>query len=576
MTHLYFEEMMILSKSEKKAKKVLFSKTINVILGENDVGKSTLMKSLYHTLGADAPQINNSRWKNSRAIYCLKFSINGFQRYILRDGKYFGLFDENKILIAQATGIGGDDGIGKLVNNFLNFHIELQKADGASVVVNPAFYFLPYYIDQDEGWKTSWSSFSGLQMISRYKVHMIDYHLGIKSQSYYDALAKKKAFETETIEDQQELKGLIRLKRRYKNEKRAEILEIDPKEFKAEIDRLVIEYNRVYSLEQSKLNQVKVLRNKNIAFQQEIDVLEASVKELNSDYKYLENPTTPDEIDCPTCGTEFHNSISERFGILDDIDFSRSLIDQKKKGLMKSFQNLQTSESEYNTISKEVGILNELLSMKKEAITLAEIIQSEAHKSALVQIEESIESLESNIKELIGKLGNILPNLEVDKKRTREINKFYSAQMKASLNDLNVHVLDAKDYQTPHKLMKTNALGSDLPRSLLARYFSLLHTMAEFNSFITCPAVIDSPLQQEQDDENSQAIFSFISKSLLSGQQLILGTLSNESFFPEEMSNANANVIELNEKFGLLQSDEFDEVLATIGTMHNLTLQVRF
>ena len=194
MTHLYFEEMMILSKSEKRAKRVRFSKTINLILGENDVGKSTLMKSLYHTLGADVPQINNSRWKNSRAIYCLKFSLNGEQYYILRDGKYFGLFNGEKGLIRVSTGIGGEDGIGKSVNDFLNFHIELQRADGVNVPVNPAFYFLPYYIDQDEGWRTSWTSFSGLKMISKYKAHMIDYHLGIKSQDYYDALAQKRAY----------------------------------------------------------------------------------------------------------------------------------------------------------------------------------------------------------------------------------------------------------------------------------------------------------------------------------------------------------------------------------------------
>lgn len=566
--------MMILSKSEKRAKRVQFSKSINLILGENDVGKSTLMKSLYHTLGADVPQINNSRWKNSRAIYCLRFSLHHKQFYILRDGKYFGLFDAQKNLIGASIGIGGNDGIGRPINNLLNFHIELQRADGANVSVNPAFYFLPYYIDQDEGWRTSWSSFSGLQMISKYKSHMIDYHLGIKSQRYYDALSKKRAFEAETLEDQNELKSLVRIKSRYKIEKREEILEIDPEKFKIEIEQLVQEYNRVYSLEQSHLRLVKDFRNRNIALQQEIDVLEASIKELNSDYKYLENPHTPDEIDCPTCGTEFNNSISERFGLLDDIDFSMDLIDQKKKSLIDSSSTLSKHEKEYSALALEVRGLNNLLKMKKETISLAEIIQSEAHKNAIKQIEESIESLENNISVLTKKIDGILPDLEIDRKRTREINKFYSANMKASLDKLNVYVLDSKDYQTPHKLMKSNALGSDLPRSLLARYFSLLHTMAHFNTFIICPAVIDSPLQQEQDDNNSEAIFSFISNSLLPNQQLILGTLSNDNFLPEEMDETKANVIRLSEKYSLLQSEEFDSVLETIGQMHSLTLTV--
>jgi len=572
MTHLYFEEMMILSKTEKKAKRVKFSKTINLILGENDVGKSTLMKSLYHTLGADVPQINNSRWKNSRAIYCLQFSLNNRRLFILRDGKYFGLFNGEKELIHGSIGIGGKEGIGQKINELLNFHIELQRPDSVSVPVNPAFYFLPYYIDQDEGWRTSWSSFTGLQMISKYKAHMIDYHLGIKSQNYYNALSQKRAFEAATLEDQNELKSLIRIKNRYKIEKRQEILEINPDKFKAEIEELIVEFNRIYSLEQNQLALVKSQRNRHIALQQEIDVLEASIKELNADYKYLENPETPDEIDCPTCGTEFDNSISERFGLLDDIDFSRSLIDQKKKNLLDSNKSLKKHELDYKALSDESNNLNRLLNMKKETISLAEIIQSEAHKNAIKQIEENIAILEDAISTLTEKISNILPLLENDKKRTREINKYYSTKMKASLNKLNVHVLDSKDYQTPHKLMKSNALGSALPRSLLARYFSLLHTMSEFNEFIVCPSVIDSPLQQEQDEENSEAIFTFISDALLAEQQLVLGTLSNENHLPEKMSGKNANVIQLSEKYGLLQSEEFEGVLKSIESMHNQTL----
>ena len=93
MKNLLFEELMIMSKTEKKAKKVSFSPSNNLVLGENDVGKSTLIKSLYHALGADTPQIDNSRWKKANPIYRVKISFDGKSFYIVRDEKYFGFFD---------------------------------------------------------------------------------------------------------------------------------------------------------------------------------------------------------------------------------------------------------------------------------------------------------------------------------------------------------------------------------------------------------------------------------------------------------------------------------------------------
>src|SRR5260221_13112519 len=98
--------------------------------------------------------------------------------------------------------------------------------------------------------------------------------------------------------------------------------------------------------------------------------------------------------------------------------------------------------------------------------------------------------------------------------------------MKEFLGELNVHVLEASDYKTYSKLIKNNALGSDLPRSLLAQYIAFLHTMDKFNDFVVCPLVIDSPKQQEQDADNERAIFDFIFKRRLKAQQLILGTVS--------------------------------------------------
>ncbi len=52
MKSIYFKSAHILSLRDKKGFSFKFSPDINIITGENDTGKSSFIKSLYHTLGA--------------------------------------------------------------------------------------------------------------------------------------------------------------------------------------------------------------------------------------------------------------------------------------------------------------------------------------------------------------------------------------------------------------------------------------------------------------------------------------------------------------------------------------------
>lgn len=71
MKSLVFRELWILSKAEKAGVNLSLGPNVNLLIGENDVGKSTLIKSFYHCIGADTPQINNTVWKKANPIYCV-------------------------------------------------------------------------------------------------------------------------------------------------------------------------------------------------------------------------------------------------------------------------------------------------------------------------------------------------------------------------------------------------------------------------------------------------------------------------------------------------------------------------
>lgn len=573
MATLCFQELMILSKTERKARRIALSPKRNLILGENDVGKSTFIKALYHTLGADVPQLDNTRWKNARAVYCLKFSVAGISHYILRDEKYFGLFDANKRLTSRHRGISGPDGIGARINSLLRFNIQLESQDGKLRSVPPAYYFLPFYTDQDHGWGTHWSSFDRLQQFRGYRSAMLDYHLGIRPQAYYDAQTALHEATGALDKISQEKNALISVRERYVEQKASEQVEVDPAVFKEEIEELVSRVNALYAEQQEMLSSIKEVRNSRIGVEQEVEILKHAISELEADYEYTEAPGTPDVIDCPTCGTEFHNSIASRFGLLDDIDYCRSLLDQKQKTLWDLGEKSGKLDAEYRKFDPQIAEIEKLLEAQRNEVSFKDVVRSEGYKDVLRTMTDQIAAANQEQATLEDRVEALKKEMRADPELKKRVTEYYRAKMKEGLNALNVHVLSEDDYATPYKAIRANALGSDLPRSLLAQQISLLHTMQEFGKFMVCPLVIDSPLQQEQDNKNAKAIFEYIFSGALADEQTIVGTLDTEDIREIAQAVGAVAIVDLTEKYGLLAQSEYESVLNEMNPLHEETLR---
>ncbi len=573
MKSLVFRELWILSKAEKAAVNLSLGPNVNLLVGENDVGKSTLIKSIYHCLGADTPQINNSVWKKANPIYCVKLEVAGKAFHVVRDEKYFGVFDADKRFISRHVNIGGGNGIAKFINKLLGFDIELERqADGKLGIAGPAFYFLPFYIDQDEGWSTSWSSFVGLKQFSSYRKLMLDYHLGVRPQSYYDAKKREIELQEQLNSIQSERLSIQAARNSVEKRKVRTQVDLDPAAFRAELEAVVDQYNGIYAQQQGVLSRLKDIRNQRNAVDTELNVLRRGISELEADYRYSESPETPDLVGCPTCGTEFCNSFVERFGILDDIDHCHALVDQWLKKRSDMTVQLHEVEDEYRQVSSQLQEIEATLARTKENVTLSELIASEGMKEMISTLNADIKEMLSQEEGVNKQLSKNAGGLKVDSTRKKEIITWYKARMKEYLNALNVGVLSEDDYNSLDKQIKNNALGSDLPRALLAQYFAFLSTMKQFNSFVLCPMLIDSPFQQEQDPTNRKAILDFIVSKKLPDQQMILGTVSVEEFADNtELDNATRH--ELDSKLSVLRKESFGSVLAQIEQMHSETLE---
>jgi predicted nucleic acid-binding Zn-ribbon protein len=547
---------------------------INIILGENDVGKSTLIKSLYHTLGADTPQLNNSRWKLANAIYVLRFSIGGKDYTILRDGRFFGFFDGENNLLGQYKGVSGEQGIYAAINPLLNFEVELTDKEGVLRPLGPAFYFLPFYVDQDEGWGKTWSCFRGLQAIPKYRKSMIEYHLGIKSQEAYAAIKTIYALDQKVDALSAKRSSLQLARNSYSNKKSKLSVDIDPEAFRAEIEELVARFNEALVVQNDQLALIKAARNRKLQKEDEIRVLMETIKELEADYQYAESSKVEDKVDCPTCGTEFANSFAERFSLLDDIDYCVTLADQKRVELRQMNIDLDHQNKAYSQLVSEAGDYKKLLKQKREDVTFQELITSEGYKDIMVSLNEEIKALTQQIDDITDQIAGEKPKVKVKAETKRMITETYQSKMKSALSSLNVDVLAEEDYDSIEKVIGSNAIGSDLPRSLLAQYYSFLHVMKEHNLRTVCPFVIDSPLQQEQDPTNAKAIFNFILDNLIPDQQLILGTIEISDDLRREKLSKDCKIIILEDNLSLLNANEYQALEAEIAPLHRATLEV--
>lgn len=93
---------------------------------------------------------------------------------------------------------------------------------------------------------------------------------------------------------------------------------------------------------------------------------------------------------------------------------------------------------------------------------------------------------------------------------------------------------------------------------MLAFYFAILKTIEKFSTTTICPIVIDSPKQQDQDDENWKRMLEFIRDQRPTDAQMILGLVDEVGI------DMGGDVIELKDERQLLQKDQFEDVAAEV------------
>jgi hypothetical protein len=187
MPSFVLERLTLLSLREKRGRRFSFHPETTIVKGDNDTGKSSFLKSIYRCFGAE-PARTHEKWKDARVISVLTFSLDGKTFHALQNQGRYSFFDDNREHTESFDSV--TNGVAPYFAKMFGFGLRLPNRQNDLIVPPPAYLLLPFYVDQDAGWKNNWSSFAKLDQFANWKKDLAEFHAGIRPNEYYRAKGK--------------------------------------------------------------------------------------------------------------------------------------------------------------------------------------------------------------------------------------------------------------------------------------------------------------------------------------------------------------------------------------------------
>lgn len=553
MSSLIINELYIFDAMEKKAKKVEFSSGINIVtsskINGNTRGKSMILKSIYHTLGADAI-FKNAKWNLKDKMFIIKFNINNDSYYIYRSREYFKIL--NSTLNALFT-TDHRDKLAKYLESIYNFSVYLPNRTTQKLeLTSPVYSYLLNYLDQDFINGPNFNSFEKLGQYSNYKEPLIFSHFGIFNKEYYELFNKiinnKKAIEN-LKKEQSFNDGMLSKLNKYMGDTKTSF----------DIESLELELNKSkneYELLISKMNKIKT---KLIKFRNEKFEIEKQINDLELFSKKEAKEIEKMNCICPSCNQEIdilEEKLKRNYYLEDYIvlkkDFAMSL-EEINSDIIKEQEKYQEFVDKLKIYEEKVSMVNS---------DISSVLKHVAFNETRDRLLKEFNINDSKLIDLATALKNDEALLRKYNKRKTDANNFYNKLMIKSRTDYDL--VQIEDAQILKVGQQFGFNGSNKPITTLVWYFNLLKTKFEFNpETLKFPLILDSPNNAETDYNSKEMIFKFILNNLFENQQLIVSSVGfDEKDYPDY--KIDKIIILTNEKHQLLNEKDYQDNLGLL------------
>lgn len=573
MKNLEFKRLVVASDTLKSGNQFEFKPRFNLITAnDNSFGKSTLAKLLFWTLGGDP--VLDVTWTSFDVRCLVDFSV-GNETY--QAGRY-----GNIMFLRRPNGQW--EKFSKITGPYSEAFAEIvgfkallpNRSDATKLETPPpAFYFLPFYIDQQRSWSQAWNGFINLEQYSKWQKTIIEYHTGYLLPEFFTFEEKIAArnLERKTAEvEVRKIETAIEVVKTY--------LPTSSKTValsKGEFDTLAAEVSediaKLQANQEDLLGTIAEIQTERIYLRGQLDLAKLASTELEKDYAFSVECVEGESLLCPICGTLHDNSSPKRASILADKDEAGSQaiqfsgeIERLDKKLANSQERLEITRSEIEAINNKYKLLESTETIEQE-VNEAEssFLDSIASRAVQKHVQRTMETKTALIRTIKSTNRNLKAEQKklLSKKEREDLDAAFKDSLAKYIDDLKAQGVNLSPVESPLDYKKLYGSGgaAESTRGILAYYMSVIRQAHTAENEAFSAVVIDTPNQQEQADFNYEKILKFLMDTVPSNAQLILCAMNRSEI---QSYKSVAHVIELDEK-KILRDTKYAECRALLN-----------
>ena len=471
----------------------------NLIVGLNHTGKSSLIKTLFVTLGA-RPKGHLREW-DPNTVSLVEFTV-GKQRFrALHQSGYRALFDQdNRLIDAAGTHAQWSESFARVTG----FNLVVTDKSLSTVPADPRCFFTPFYIDQDGSWQAGWDTFPGMQQYNSPIGPILEYFTGIKPAAYYEVKAIRDQENKQLDESRKEQQFLEKAKERFGRKLPLSGPKLDPQNFDVEIEQLSDEVTAL-NKRQEELRDVGV-RQKELkdSLRLQIDLAQTALQTYEDDTAFLRRESHG-KLVCPTCGAEHQEQFLEILNYAENARVLEDLSIRLQDDLIKTSDQYQKTQRDLRELENNYRRIAGILDTRRGSLMFRQVVDSMGAETAFRAFQDESEDLKNEINERLGRIEELEGRLKLltDKKRSKTILKSFRNAYAGALAKLNRPAIETSKVKITSR---PDVSGSGGPRSLLAYYGAIWRTCYGDETSCAAPLVVGSRNQQGKDVINLRRV----------------------------------------------------------------------
>jgi len=561
---LTIKKLIVISQSESRSLEVPFENGLNIILGGNKTGKSSIIKSIFTTLGCECKSVE-ADWKKLISSYLLFFNYGEKQLCIVRQGKKFQIFEYSGDACSCVIETEAFHEYSNCLMDILEINMPCISKDGKQFNVTPPLLFRFQYIDQDDGWSKIADSFNNVGYIKDWKPNTNKYVCGYLDDTYYKLQAQKA--EQTLIKDDK--KKELNYNQNFVSRISSTLMQIEDMqsvdEVTTNIESLLAKTEELRKVQFSYNAEMTVLENDIYVNQHKLHTVEHSLVETQKDIEYA--MSQGDELVCPICGTIYSNGLDNQLNITSDYAHCEKLIEELKNSISVFIGKLEELKEKNKAVSLEIQSNEQQIKNSQELLSYSSFYKNKGQYEIYESCKTQLEAIQREIDSYVSKIALIDEkiNEQKSKERSKNIREDIEGYCRTLADAINLPktFIQLRDF-----VQIINRTGSETPR-LVYMYQSALYlynlrrAYSPFNFY-----VVDTPNQQGQDANNLESIFKSLELFLSDEGQVIVGT-ERETGLEEKAGN----VIQLSEKRRCLNDFNYSTHLELLEKLQKVAIE---